>query len=68
MGNGNYIFVRKMHVRSVTNYLDERNIYYVTKVDNPACVPELQPIKDFWSIIKGYVYENNWEAENEDQL
>ena len=65
----------------VTNYLDEKNIHYVTKVDNPACVPELRLIKDFsfpivfihvafkdfWSILNGYVDENNWEAENEDQ-
>ena len=56
------------YARSVTNYLDEKNIRYVTKFDNPACVPELRPIEDFWSILKGYVYENNWEAESEDQL
>ena len=56
------------YARSVTNYLDEKNIRYVSKFDNPACIPELRPIEDFWSILKGYVYENNLEAESEDQL
>ena len=52
----------------MTNYLDEKNAHYVIKDDNLACVPELQPIEDFWAILKNYVYENNREAENKDQM
>ena len=55
--DGNYVFwpdlASSHYARSVTNYLDEKNIRYVTKFDNPACVPELRPIEDFWSILKG---------------
>jgi len=44
------------------------NIEYVPKVHNPANVPELRPIEEFWSEIKRLVYENNWQAENIKQL
>ena len=49
--DGNYLFwpdLASLHyARSVTNYLDEKSIHFVTKVDNLACVPELRPIEDF---------------------
>ena len=55
--DGNYVFwpdlASSHNARSVTNYLNEKNIRYATKFDNPACVPELRPIEDFWSILKG---------------
>ena len=31
-------------------------------------MPELRPIEDFWGILKGKVYENNWQAKDLDQL
>ena len=37
-------------------------IHHVDKVDNPANLPEVRPIEDFWSILKAKVFENNWEA------
>ena len=40
----------------------------VDKVDNPANLPEVRPIEDFWSILKAKVYENNWEAKSLHQL
>ena len=37
-------------------------------VDNPANLPEVRPIEDFWYILKAKVYENNWEAKTLHQL
>ena len=61
-----YFDLTSHYARRITDYQDVKSTHYVTKVSNPACVPELGPIEDFWSILKGYVYENNLEAENED--
>ena len=36
--------------------------------ENPANVPEVRVIEDFWSNLKGKVYENGWVAENLDKL
>ena len=43
-------------------------IHHVDKVDNPANLPEVRPIEDFWSVLKAKVYENNWEAKTLHQL
>ena len=43
-------------------FLYENLIHHVDKVDNPANLPEVRPIEDFWSILKAKVYEYNWEA------
>jgi len=57
------------HYSNMTQgFLASNNIEYVPKVHNPANVPELRPIEDFWSEIKRLVYENNWQAENIKQL
>ena len=50
------------------NFLCENLIHHVDKVDNPANLPEVRPIEDFWSILKAKVYENNWEAKTLHQL
>ena len=41
-------------------------IHHVDEVDNPANLPEVRPIEDFWSILNAY--ENNWEAKTLHQL
>ena len=41
---------------------------HVKKHDNPPNVPECRPIENFWGILKGLVYANNWQASNIDQL
>ena len=38
------------------------------KSENPPNTPEIRCIEDFWSLIKGNVYEDGREAENMDQL
>ena len=50
------------------DFLCEHLIHHVDKVDNPANLPEVRPIKDFQSILKAQVYENNWEAKTLHQL
>ena len=50
------------------DFLCENLIHHADKVDNPANLPEVRPIEDFWSILKAKVYENNWEAQTLHQL
>ena len=49
-------------------YFRAKKINLVQKIDNPAQVQEARPIEDFWSILKGYVFENDWRAKNLDEL
>ena len=46
----------------------ENSIEHVDKKDNPANLPEARPIENFWSILKGKVNENAWEASSLKQL
>lgn len=70
--NGRYVFWPDLasahYAKTVTNYLDHNGIRYVQKEDNPPNVPEIRPIEDFWSILKGMVYKNNWRAKTLHQL
>ena len=50
--------------RKVQSYLKAKNIELVPKEHNPANVPELCSIEDFWSELKRLVYNKNWQAEN----
>ena len=50
--------------RKVQSYLKAKNIEFVSKEHNPANVPELRPIEDFWSELKRLVYNKNWQAKN----
>ena len=45
-------------------YLNKENVHYFEKADNPANLPECRPFENFWSILKGLFYKNNWHAEN----
>ena len=47
------------YANSVINFFEEKKLKLVAKKDNPANVPECRPIEDFWSILKGIVYEGN---------
>jgi hypothetical protein len=68
----NYVFwpdlASSHYAKSVVSYLTGENITFVDKQDNPPCAPELRPIEQFWSILKGLVYQNGWEAKNEENL
>ena len=41
-----------------------KKMHFVEKADNPANLPECRPIKNFWSILKGLVYKDNWYVDN----
>jgi hypothetical protein len=70
--DGSYVFWPDLasahYAKSVTRFLNEKNVNFVQKADNPAKVPECRPIEDHWAIVKGLVYKNNWQADNLDQL
>ena len=48
----------------MVEYYRAQKIKFVEKCENPANVPEVRAKEDFWSILKGKVYENGWKAEN----
>ena len=50
------------------DFLYENLIHHADKADNPANMPEVRPIEDFWSILKAKDYENNWETKTLHQL
>lgn len=52
----------------VTEHLAQEKINLVAKKDNPANVPEVRCIEDFWSYLKSLVYAKGWKAANTDQL
>lgn len=70
--DGNYIFwpdlASSHYAKTVIECYEALGIKFVKKVDNPPAVPEGRPIEDFWAILKGKVYENNWQAKNVEQL
>jgi hypothetical protein len=70
--DGNFVFwpdlASSHYAKSVLEYLKANNVVFVEKKDNPPCAPRLRPIENFWSILKGYVYDKGWEAEKLDQL
>ena len=48
--------------------LNDQNIKFEPKSENPPKTPEIRCIEDFWSIIKRVAYKDGWEAENLEQL
>ncbi|KAL4482948.1 hypothetical protein ABPG74_018974 [Tetrahymena malaccensis] len=67
-----YIFLLNLaspyYARSVTNFLNEKQIQYFQKEDNQANVPECRIIEDFWSNLKGQIYQNNLAAQSLEKL
>ena len=64
----NYVFwpdlASSHYAETVLDFMIENRVNHVDKVDNPANLPECRPIEDFWSILKGKVYANNWMAKD----
>lgn len=56
------------YAKECLEFLDENDINYVAKDDNPPNCPEVRPIENYFSILKQRVYAENWSAENRDQL
>lgn len=70
--DGEYVFwpdlATSHYADTVIKTFKANNINYVTKEDNPPNVPECRPIEDFWSILKGKVYNGNWQAKSHEGL
>ena len=70
--NGNYLFwpdLAKAHYSNIVQErLTEKNIPFVSRVDNPPNVPQARPIETVWTVLERKIYENNWEAKNIDHL
>ena len=64
---GGYVFWPD-YANLVQNHLKDKKIPFVPKSDNPANVPKLRPIEDFWGNLKRIVYEGGWEAKTLQQL
>ena len=66
--DNNYMFwpdlASSHYAKTVLNYLRAKNVNFVKKDQNPPNVPECRPIENFWGILKGKVYKNNWQAQN----
>jgi transposase len=66
--DGKYVFWPDLasahYAKSVTNYLEQKNIRFVPKIENPPNAPELRPIEDYWGILKGKVYDNGYKAKS----
>jgi predicted P-loop ATPase/GTPase len=43
-------------------------VNFVPKNLNPANVPKVRPIEDFWGLLNQKVYENDWKAKIIQQL
>lgn len=69
---GGYVFwpdlASSHYANLVQNHLKDKKIPFVPKSDNPANVPKLRPIEDFWGNLKRIVYEGGWEAKTLQQL
>lgn len=69
---GSYVFwpdqATAHYAKTVLEHLNTENIEFVQKTDNPANVPEVRCIEDFWAYLKQLVYKDGWGAKNIDQL
>ena len=70
--DGQYIFYPDLassnYAQRVVRWYNGNSINYVKKAENPANCPEVRSIENFWSILKGKVYESNWEVNNLKEL
>ena len=66
--NGNYLFwhdLAKAHYSNIVQQcLTEKNIPFVSRVDNPPNVSQGRPIETVWTVLERKIYENNWEAKS----
>jgi hypothetical protein len=70
--DGNYLFwpdLASAHYSNVVQErLNEKNVPFVPRSDNPPNVPQARPIETVWTLLEQKVYEGNWEAKNLDIL
>jgi len=56
------------YANSVQRWFANEKIPFVPRYLNPANVPKVRPIEDFWGVLKQNVYEKDWSAKNIKQL
>ena len=63
------------HRKTLVNYsnivqerLTEKNILFVSRVNNPLNVLQVRPIENVWAVLERKIYENNWKAKNINHL
>ena len=60
---GGYVFwpdkASAHYAKTVQDYLRAEKVRFVPKTMNPANVPKLRPIEDFWAVLKQKVYEED---------
>ncbi|CAF0806865.1 unnamed protein product [Rotaria sordida] len=70
--DGNYLFwpdlASSHYSKVVQERLNQKNIPFISRNDNPPNVPQGRPIERVWSILEQKIYANNWEAKNADHL
>lgn len=70
--DGNYLFwpdlASSHYSKVVQQRLNEKNIPFISRADNPPNVPQARPIERVWTVLERKIYSNNWEAKNEDHL
>ncbi|CAF3473255.1 unnamed protein product [Rotaria socialis] len=70
--DGNYLFwpdlANAHYAKVVQTRLNEKNVLYVRRQDNPPNVPQARPIEYIWAQLERKIYENNWEAKNVNTL
>lgn len=52
------------YAKDTIRFIEENNIPFVNKGNNPPNVPELRPIETFWSHLKSKVYRDGYSAKN----
>ena len=66
--HGGYIFwpdkASAHYAGLTTTFLDNHNINYVKKKDNPTEFPQCRPVEDFFGLLAARVYRRNWEAKD----
>ncbi|CAF0730696.1 unnamed protein product [Adineta steineri] len=70
--DGNYMFwpdLASAHYSNVVKErLNEKNVPFVPRPNNPPNVPQARPIETVWALLERKVYANNWEAKDLDTL
>jgi hypothetical protein len=56
------------YAKKTLDFLNDQNVKFVAKNENPANVPECRPIEGFWYLLKAEVYKDGWCAQNLKQL
>ena len=70
--NGNPLFSPDLpkahHSNIVQECLTEKNLPFISRVDNPLNIPQARPIETVWTAFERKIYENNWETKHIDHL